>query len=305
MGKALPLPHKFQPDSLGARAPQSFRSGIVAPDGHRLLGGHAEQPAANGRYHPLRDGAAAVQEDAFWHDTYIHAPYYVTGRGYDQYRPAYAMGWQAAFDFKASEFAQIEQELERRWEAHDTSSLLEWVQVRDAVHGAWLRARQRQGRNMAVRANDRQDGALLRPLYRLQLHTAHDLTLLLGRADPPPTAFVRQVVDRHLAMLQEFSGELAPAARSVRDWADPLLRIGTSLHYGGTWLRSWVQEVNTERVLQLCAEREQQMLALYPVLLATVALSPEPSSLLQRQQHRLQLHHAKLQWVRQHWMERG
>jgi len=66
-----------------------------------------------------------------------------------------------------------------------------------------------------------------------------------------------------------------------------------------------VQEVNTERVLQLCAEREQQMLALYPVLLATVALSPEPSSLLQRQQHRLQLHHAKLQWVRQHWMERG
>jgi hypothetical protein len=165
MGKALPLPHKFQPDSLGARAPQSFRSGIVVPDGHRLLGGHVEQPAANGRYHP-RDGAAAVQEDAFWHDTYIHAPYYVTGRGCDQYRPAYAMGWQAAFDFKASEFTQIEQELERRWaHGHQQPARV----GAGARCGAGLAAcPPAPGRNMAVRANDRQDGALLR-LYRLQL----------------------------------------------------------------------------------------------------------------------------------------
>ena len=305
MGKALPLQHKFQPDSLGARAPQSFRSGIVAP-GHSLLGGHVEQPAANDHYHPLRDGAAAVQEDAFWHDAYTREPYYVPGRGYDQYRPAYAMGWQAAFDFTASEFAQIEQELEHRWESHDTSSLLDWVQVRDAVYAAWMRARQCQAqvRNRALQSDDRQ-GVLLRPLYRLQLHTAHDLTLLLRRAEPPPTAFVRQVVDRHVAMLQEFAAELSPASLRVQDWADPLLRIGTSVHYGWTWLRSWVQDVNTERVLQLCDEREQQMLALYPAMLASTTLSPELSSLLHRQQHRLQLHHAKLQWVRLHWMQRG
>ena len=40
-------------------------------------------------------------------------------------------------------------------------------------------------------------------------------------------------------------------------------------------------------------------------MLASTTLSPELSSLLHRQQHRLQLHQAKLQWVRLHWMQRG
>lgn len=303
MGKAPLFSQQFQLDMLGARAPQSYRSGIVTPS-QAILGGRVVQAAANERAHPLRNGEAAAQEEAFWHGAYLREPYYVAGRSYAQYRPAYALGWQAGFDFSASQFAQIEKELEQRWESHDTSSLLEWSQVRDGVHAAWMRARMCQERNAQV-SNPVQLAVQLRPLQRLQLHTAHDLTLWLHQADPAPTAFVRQVVERHIQMLQEFSNELPQSTSISEDWANPFLRIGTTMHCGWMRLRGWVQDIDTGRVLQLCDEREQHMLTRYEALLTDQHLPTEMSSLLKRQLTRLQLHHTKLHWVRQQWLERG
>lgn len=302
MGKALPLTYQFQPDTLGARAPQSFRSGVTAPE-HRVQGQAGVLPSHDS-YHPLRDGDVALQEDAYWHAAFMHEPYYVAGRGYDQYRPAYAMGWQAAFGESAASFELIEEVLEHRWEAYDTSSLLDWSEVRDAVHGAWLRGRERQLHSDPGLANANH-GLVLRPLWRLQLHTARDLGMLLRQAEPPPTAFVRQVVERHVRMLQDFAQELPQTMSVMEDWAEPFLRMGTSVHFGWMWMRSKVQDVSTERILQLCDEREQKLLALYPQFIADTSLASELSGVLHRQLRQLQINHAKLQWVRLHWMQRS
>lgn len=300
MGKAQPLSHKFRPDGIDARVPQSFRSGVIASE-HLLLGGAGASllPAANSGYHPLRDGEAAAQEDAYWHAAFLRERYYVPGRGYDQYRPAYAMGWEAAFEDEQSSFAQIEAKLEHRWEAYHTSSLLDWSEVRDAVHAAWKRGRDRQGQPV-------RDGVLyavkLRPLRTLQWRTARDLQMLLGQAEPPPTAFVCQVVERHAHMLHGFSEELPSAKSVLADWREPFWRVGVSFSNGWMWLRSKTQDLHTVRILQLCDEREQQLLRLYAETLADGALPSDLSGVLQRQYHQLQLHHDKLQWVRQHWM---
>lgn len=34
-----------------------------------------------------------TEEDAYWRESYQREPYYVGGRTYDQYRPAYELGW--------------------------------------------------------------------------------------------------------------------------------------------------------------------------------------------------------------------
>ena len=34
-----------------------------------------------------------TQEDAYWRDAYVREPYYVSGRTYEQYQPAYELGW--------------------------------------------------------------------------------------------------------------------------------------------------------------------------------------------------------------------
>ena len=302
MGKALsPLP-KFQSDSIGGRAPQSFRSGVVAPE-HGLLALHGGAAAANESFQPLSDDAVAEQEDAFWRDSFAHERYYVPGRSYDQYRPAYALGWQAAFNRPIARFSELEPELERYWESHDTSSLLDWAQVREAVLAAWLRGRASVSQKLPV-ASAVHCSHILRPLRRKQLQLSQELAFLLEQVDPPPSAFMRQVMDRHVQMLREFMLELPEDVGGAMSAAEPFQRIASSAQQVWWRLCAKVLDVDMARVLQFCEQHELAMLAQYRKLLQE-AISPELDSVLQRQMHRLRLHHAKLQWVRQHWLERG
>ncbi|GGH63093.1 hypothetical protein GCM10010975_28550 [Comamonas phosphati] len=92
-------------------------------------------------------------EDRFWHEHYLFEPYFVAGRGYDQYQPAYALGWQAAQRPSAQpgafvsaeacqqEFAARESELCACWNREHASSFLTWSQARLAVKAAWDRVR--------------------------------------------------------------------------------------------------------------------------------------------------------------------
>lgn len=303
MGKALPSVQKFQPGSAGARAPQSFRSGIVAAE-NGLLTLHQEQIAANEVAHPLRDGVAAEQEDAFWHDAYTRESYYVSGRGYDQYRPAYALGWQAAFDYASLQFSEVEPTLERDWEAQDTHSLLEWVQVRDAVYAAWVRGRSRLIAEQPVMLPSQQLMAL-RPLRHQLVQLARNLSFLLSHIDPPPSAFMRQVIDRHVQVLTELAQEFPEDSGHIGlDAVEPFRRIAATVHHGWLRLKTLCFDVDTAQLLQFCDRNEAALREMYRDL-QSHSLSPELASLLLRQQQRLQLHHSKLQWVRQHWSEQS
>lgn len=83
------------------------------------------------------------EEEAFWLEHYRHEPYFVPGRGFDQYYPAYLLGWRACCQQprqEAMRFESLEPELRRHWPAHCGGSLLDWSQVRGAVKAAWRRS---------------------------------------------------------------------------------------------------------------------------------------------------------------------
>ena len=46
-------------------------------------------------------------EDAYWRDAYQSEPYYVAGRSYEEYRPAYELGWNAAAARRDADFDAI------------------------------------------------------------------------------------------------------------------------------------------------------------------------------------------------------
>ena len=86
-------------------------------------------------------------EEAFWHERYMCEPYFVPGRSFDQYYPAYLLGWQAgryrarqSASGKSRSFESLEAELRQHWSRHCGGSLLDWSQVRAAVKAAWRRA---------------------------------------------------------------------------------------------------------------------------------------------------------------------
>lgn len=85
-------------------------------------------------------------EVLFWRGCYMLQPYFVPGRGFDQYEPAYELGWQAAIHSRrrvsepGSDFDALELQLRMLWPHRQAASLLDWAQVRGAAHAAWLRA---------------------------------------------------------------------------------------------------------------------------------------------------------------------
>ncbi len=78
-------------------------------------------------------------EDAYWRDNYAKEHYVEPGKTYDDYGPAYALGWSGRAN-RADEFEAAEPELEREWATNRGSSALEWPQARHATRAAWDRA---------------------------------------------------------------------------------------------------------------------------------------------------------------------
>ena len=119
-------------------SPVPLLSSFHSPFGlNRLL----TQPGA---YTPVLDSGVAMPESekAFWHRQYRFEPYFVVGRSFDQYSPAYQLGWNTAQIRQAqnADFDLIEPELNQQWLAQHGSSLLDWNQVKLAVKAAWERA---------------------------------------------------------------------------------------------------------------------------------------------------------------------
>lgn len=86
----------------------------------------------------VAEGVNPTQEDAYWRDRYTEEPYYSAGRAYDDYGPAYEMGWSGRS--QASDFEAAEPGLAGEWESRRGASTLSWDEARPATRAAWERA---------------------------------------------------------------------------------------------------------------------------------------------------------------------
>ncbi|KAI5930735.1 Collagen alpha-5(VI) chain [Manis javanica] len=96
-------------------------------------------------------------EDAYWRDAYQSEPYYVAGRSYEEYRPAYELGWNAAAARRDADFDAFDAEWEREWTTRRGASHLDWDQARPAARAAWARAGNRDVRD--------ETGTIVAPAY--------------------------------------------------------------------------------------------------------------------------------------------
>lgn len=78
-------------------------------------------------------------EDAYWRGSYDREPYYENGRSYEEYRPAYELGWSARDRYQGQDFDAVEPHLARDWGQARTDNSLEWAAARPATRAAWDR----------------------------------------------------------------------------------------------------------------------------------------------------------------------
>ena len=78
-------------------------------------------------------------EDAYWRERYVDESYYEQGLQYDDYRPAYELGWSARAT-RDTAFDEVEPALGAEWANRRGTSTLDWPRARAASRAAWDRA---------------------------------------------------------------------------------------------------------------------------------------------------------------------
>jgi hypothetical protein len=78
-------------------------------------------------------------EDAYWRQAFRDEPYYQPELGYEDYSPAYRVGYTGPLRREGS-FLSLESVLREDWERVKGRSRLGWDQARLAAGAAWARA---------------------------------------------------------------------------------------------------------------------------------------------------------------------
>lgn len=79
-----------------------------------------------------------VEEDAHWRNAYQHESYVKPGTSYDDYAPAYRLGYTGAVAHRG-DFSVAEPTLASQWDSVKGSSKLSWAEVKEATRAAWNR----------------------------------------------------------------------------------------------------------------------------------------------------------------------
>ncbi|MEJ7747406.1 MAG: hypothetical protein WKF61_11825 [Luteimonas sp.] len=70
-------------------------------------------------------------------NTYQSTPYYSAGREWNDYEPAYKYGYDTYGQHRGQRFEDVEDTLERNWDATRANSRLGWSEAKGAVRDGW------------------------------------------------------------------------------------------------------------------------------------------------------------------------
>jgi bacterioferritin (cytochrome b1) len=80
-------------------------------------------------------------EDEHWRTNYASRPYVTSGSTYDDYGPAYKLGYERYPEYHGKSFDEAESNLERDWDSQRGRSRLQWNEAKHATRDAYERVR--------------------------------------------------------------------------------------------------------------------------------------------------------------------
>ena len=78
-------------------------------------------------------------EEAYWRENYASQSYFEPGYHFDDYHPAYRIGWEGRARYEGRSFEEVERELEAQYNRSRGTSRLGWERSRAAARAAWDR----------------------------------------------------------------------------------------------------------------------------------------------------------------------
>ena len=243
-------------------------------------------------------------EESFWRDSYTREPYYEAGRSYNDYGPAYELGWNYRARY-GDDFDNHESSLASDWEKQRSGSKLSWLQARTASRAAWDRLDNNLANATAdsssVDGIDGIDGvdkdSAVDTLNDL-IETCHDGEYGFNACAEHSTSTHLQTVFRQRA---EQCSDAADELRGhvVRLGGEPEEGGSTSgaLHRGWVAVRGTLSGYSDQAMLDECERGEDAALARYRTALAS-NLPSDVRTIVQRQMDGVQKSHDEMKALR-------
>ena len=89
--------------------------------------------------HAVGEAVDPTAEDAYWRSNYENEPYRASGYDYNDYAPAYKLGYEGRGRYAGRRFDEVESELASDWETTKGNSRLAWNDAKSATRAAWHR----------------------------------------------------------------------------------------------------------------------------------------------------------------------
>jgi len=81
----------------------------------------------------------ATAENNYWRDAYSKEPYYNKQYDFDDYSPAYKLGYEGRGRYLGRTYNEVENDLSNDWDKFKGKSRLMWNDAKSAVRAGWHR----------------------------------------------------------------------------------------------------------------------------------------------------------------------
>jgi uncharacterized protein (TIGR02284 family) len=234
-------------------------------------------------------------EEAYWRDAYRDEPYVAEGRSYDDYHPAYALGWQSVGLYEGP-FETVEPQLRDRWLTDRGNSPLDWPEARDATRAARERASlSTTALDDPMEVMDNDDVVdVLNDLLETSRDGEYGFRTSAENAD---SAEVKALLSRRATDCASAALELEQAIRRLGgDPAEGGTAVG-AMHRGWVAVKTAFATMDDKAVLQECERGEDSAVASYRKALRR-ALPADVRTLVERQAAGAQRNHDEVKAMR-------
>lgn len=242
-------------------------------------------------------------EDAYWRESYQKEPYYEGGRQYEEYRPAYAMGWTSAATYPG-EFDAYDAEMQARWQNERGTSSLDWDTARTPARAAWNRVRTPTTRASGMAADaslageQAMDNEDVVDVLNDLLETSRDGEQgFRSSAEQAQTSEIQSFLARRAGDCAKAAAELEQAVRAHGGTPADGGTMTGAMHRGWVAIKTAMMTNDDKAVLEECERGEDAAVASYRKALKH-ALPPGVRSLIERQAAGAQRNHDEVRAMR-------
>ena len=280
--------------AMGGAAAGAAAGAFGGPVG-AAIGGVAGAVAGGLAGKAAAEAVNPTEEDAYWRENYEREPYYVGGRTYDHYRPAYELGWSSVGRYEG-DFDAVEPRLADDWRARHATDGLAWTDVRPATRAAWDRASGTALNN--DRPMDVMDNDDVVDVLNDLLESSRDGEYgFHASAEHAESGELKGIFQRHSRECAAAAVELEHEIRRLG--GDPASggSVSGALHRGWVSVKTALSTSDDKAVLEECERGEDAAVARYRKALKA-NLPADIRALLERQTQGAQRNHDEVRALR-------